>query len=155
MILIFYLIKIMLVEMKKNQGCLIPLPLLKCVFSWEIWNTDFLYIYTYMHGTEHCELKIFWGMRCWKFSVCFFDSPSPNSSHLGGDVLPVSFSWVSWVFSKNNLYFPGKCSRSWFWYWLLSRAAPKSAEPFSINEKKRAHNMSFQGWYIFKYFLQF
>lgn len=146
MILIFHLVKIMHILMKK-QGCLICLPHLNLVLvgKFETW-TLFLYIHIYIHtsrhGTEHCELKMFWGMRCWKCSVCFSDSPFPNSSRLGGNVLPVAFSWV---FMKNSLCFPGKYSRSWFWYWLLSQAVLKSAEAFGISEKKLAHNMSFQG----------
>lgn len=109
----------------KKQGFLInpplPPPSLKSVFSWEIWNMDFLYIHT--HGTEHCELKMFWGMKCWKCSACFLDSPSP--SHLG----EMSSLYPFHEFFLKNLCFSGKSSRNWFsflWYRLLSKATLKS-----------------------------
>lgn len=80
MILIFYLIKIMHILMKK-QGCLIPLPLLKSVFSWEIWNMDLLYVYIYVRHRTLWTKNILKDEVLKVFSLVFWYSfPKQQSS---------------------------------------------------------------------------
>lgn len=134
MILIFYLIKIMHILMKK-EGCLIPLPLLKSGFSWEIWNMDFLYVYIYVRHRTLWTKNILKDEVLKVFSLVFLIVLPQKAVILGGMsslYLLHEFSW------RTTCVFQAKCSSSWFWYWLLSRAALKSAEPFGIKEKKLA-----------------